>query len=135
LNEFISSNRLDFVGIQETKKSNFDEGLLDAISRDMAWKFIPARGTAGGILVGFRNLIFKVVSWELSQYCATTIVKNLEDDFTWRLVVVYGSPYEELKEHCMAGLDEVLGRWQGATLIRGGGDLIWLGTKEKRTMV
>jgi hypothetical protein len=44
---------IDFIGIQETKKNKFDEGLLNAISRDMAWNFIPTKGTAGVILVGF----------------------------------------------------------------------------------
>jgi hypothetical protein len=62
LNEFIISNRLDFVGIQETKKNKFDESLLNAISRDMAWNFIIAKGTAGGILVGFKNHVLEVVS-------------------------------------------------------------------------
>jgi hypothetical protein len=65
LNQFISSNRLHFVGIQETKKSKFDEGLLNATSRDMAWNFIPARGSVGGILVGFKNLVLEVVSWDI----------------------------------------------------------------------
>jgi hypothetical protein len=65
LNEFISSNRLDFFGIQETKKNKFDESLLNAISRDMAWNFIPAKETAGSILVGFKNLVLEVVSWDI----------------------------------------------------------------------
>jgi exonuclease III len=45
LNEFISTNRLDFVGIQETKKNKFDESLLNAINRDMAWNSVPTKGT------------------------------------------------------------------------------------------
>jgi hypothetical protein len=35
--------------------------------------------------------------------------------------VVYGSLYEEFKEQFITVLDEVLSRWQGATLIGGGG--------------
>jgi hypothetical protein len=44
-------------------------------------------------------------------------VKNHEDKFMWPLVVVYGSPYEEFTEQFITELDEVLSRWQGATLI------------------
>jgi hypothetical protein len=46
--------------------------------------------------------------------------------------VVYGSPYEEFKEQFITKLDEVLSRWQGATLI--GGTLTWLGAKKIRIM-
>jgi hypothetical protein len=47
LADFIKGNSLDFVGIQETKKNNFSDGLLETISRNMCWNFIPARGGGG----------------------------------------------------------------------------------------
>jgi exonuclease III len=46
LADFISSNKLDFVGIQETKKNRFTDGFLEAVSRNMTWHYIPAKGTA-----------------------------------------------------------------------------------------
>jgi hypothetical protein len=67
LNQFISSNRLHFVGIQETKKSKFDEGLLNATSRAgirLGILFLLEE-VLGGILVGFKNLVLVVVSWDI----------------------------------------------------------------------
>jgi exonuclease III len=55
LANFIKQNDLDFVGIQETKKAVISSGFLDLVNRNMVWNFIPAKGSAGGILVGFRN--------------------------------------------------------------------------------
>jgi exonuclease III len=58
LADFISSNKLDFVGIQETKKNSFTDGFLEAVSRNMTWHYVPAKGTAGGILVGLIDACF-----------------------------------------------------------------------------
>jgi hypothetical protein len=44
-------------------------------------RFLTARGTVGGILVGFKSSLFEVISWQASQYCAISIVKNIVDDF------------------------------------------------------
>jgi hypothetical protein len=63
----------------------------------MTWKFLPAKGSAGGILVGFKNPTFEVLSWQSFDYCMTAVVKTQSDNFTWRLIVVYGSPYDETK--------------------------------------
>jgi hypothetical protein len=46
------------------KKANFDSSTLSAISNHMDWKYTPAKGTAGGMLVGFRNLPIEVISWQ-----------------------------------------------------------------------
>jgi hypothetical protein len=60
----------------------------------MTWKYMPPRGTTGGILVGFKNPTFEIVSWQYFELCVTIIVKTQVDNFTWWLIVVYGSPYE-----------------------------------------
>jgi hypothetical protein len=38
LTDLIKSNNWDFVGIQETKKSSFPDGLCESISRNMCWQ-------------------------------------------------------------------------------------------------
>ena len=50
----IRSTRADFVGIIETKKESFTPGYLRSLSANMPfeWFYLPAKKSAGGILVG-----------------------------------------------------------------------------------
>jgi hypothetical protein len=76
----------------------------------MPGKYMPAKGTAGGgILVGFKNSDFKIISWQYFEYCTVAVVKNQVDKFTWRLVAVYGAPYEETKLDIVKELHIVMG--------------------------
>jgi hypothetical protein len=66
----------------------------------------------GGILVGFKNSDFKIISWQYFEYCTVAVVKNQVDKFTWRLVAVYGAPeapYEETKLDIVKELHIVMG--------------------------
>jgi hypothetical protein len=46
----VKSNNLDFVGIIETKKSEFLNSFLEVAGRGMSRKYVPAKGSAGGSL-------------------------------------------------------------------------------------
>ena len=50
----IRSTRADFVGIMETKKESFTPGYLRSLTGNMPfeWFYLPAKKSAGGILVG-----------------------------------------------------------------------------------
>jgi exonuclease III len=124
LNDFIMNNKLDFVGIQETKKPDFPSNLLNLIDRRMEWIVLPARGTAGGILVGLKAEVFEVMEWKLYDYCVSVIVKNQLDSMVWRLIVTYGSPYEEKKIEYITELHSVMSNWDGPTLIGGDFNLV-----------
>jgi hypothetical protein len=52
------------------------------------------------------------------------VLKNHSDEFTQRLVVVYGSPYEEYKPEFVKELHMVMGEWQGPTMIGGDFNLV-----------
>jgi hypothetical protein len=39
----------------------------------MTWNFVPAKGTAGGILVGFKNDVFEIISWQAFEFRAVII--------------------------------------------------------------
>jgi hypothetical protein len=95
------------------KKAVIDDRMLNNISKSMEWNYLPAEGTAGGILLGFRSSIFEVISWQNFKFCSTAIVRNIGDKVTWRFVTVYGSPYEENKLNFLAEMDLVMPRWQG----------------------
>lgn len=44
-------------------------------------------------------------------------MKNKQDGLEWRIIVVYGSPYEEGKQEFISELHEMFISWQGSTLI------------------
>jgi hypothetical protein len=54
----------------------------------------------------------------------TVVLKNQTDKFVWRLVVVYGSPYEETKIDFVNEMHLVMGQWQGPTLMLGDFNLV-----------
>jgi hypothetical protein len=85
---------------------------------------MPAVRTSGGILVGLENSVVDLVSWQYLKYCEVAIVENQADQFIWRLVVVYGSPYEETKLEFIKDLQEVMGTCQGPTLVGGDFNLV-----------
>lgn len=58
---------------------------------------MPAVGTAGGILVGVRDNLFEVVSWDIHKYSITCFLKNRSNASVWRFIYVYGSTYDEFK--------------------------------------
>jgi hypothetical protein len=62
-----------------------------------------------------------------------TIVKSHVDNFVWRLIVVYGLPYDEFKLEFIEELNHVMGTWLGPTVV--GMILTWLGVKVRRVMV
>jgi hypothetical protein len=82
----------------------------------MDWKYTPAKGTAGGMLVGFRNLTIEVISWQEFEFYDMAIVNNVEDKFVCRLITIYESSYEDRKLDFLKELGVVINKWQGPTL-------------------
>jgi hypothetical protein len=108
LSDFIKDNNLDFMGIHETKKVDLSCGFMNAINKDMARRFLPANGTAGGILVGCKNSCFDIVICSEGKYNISIMVKNNNDKLMWRLIVVYGSPYDKSKLKFLEDLQTIM---------------------------
>ena len=119
IKNFIDTNKLDFVGLQETKKATFDVSFFNYINSSFSWNYLPADGTAGGILVGFRNSKFDFISWEINCFSISTIVKNTTDHVIWKLITVYGSAYDHGKQEFINELHTVLAGWAGPMIIGG----------------
>jgi exonuclease III len=130
ITDFVSDNKLDFVGFQETKKDNFQDYFLNYVHRDFNWKYLLAEGTAGGILFGFNERKFDVLAWQLGKYSVASTVRNCLDNFTWRLISLYGSPYNEGKVEFITDLGNLLENWDGPTVVGGDFNLV-CNTKEK----
>jgi hypothetical protein len=94
---FIDNNSLDFVGIHETKKDAFHQSFFNCFGDQFSWNFLPACGTAGGVLVGLRKSKFNILRSDIKQFCISAFISNSRDNFSWRLISVYGSAYDEHK--------------------------------------
>jgi exonuclease III len=57
LGQLIKADILDFIGVQETKKESFHSSFLKNLTSRFvfSWHLFPAKGAAGGILVGARD--------------------------------------------------------------------------------
>lgn len=88
-----------FVSFQETKKEVFSDSFLKSISgnRSFSWNHLPSVGSAGGILMGVDSDILEVISWQILECAVSLKVKLIGKDVEFRVITVYGSPYEEGK--------------------------------------
>lgn len=117
----IKANKVDFIGIQETKKSDFHPSFLRELSGNIpfAWNFLPAVGTAGGILIGVREDLYNVVVGDKLQFSLAVMITDRKSNFVWKLIVVYGPPYEDGKLAFIDELHTVMNSWSGPTIIGG----------------
>ena len=58
---------------------------------------LPATGTAVGILVGVEQDVFEVISWSHFNFSVSCELKHKALGHVFRVIVVYGSSYEEGK--------------------------------------
>ena len=52
------------------------------------------------------------------------MIKNYDTKLVWRFIIVYGSPYEEGKSDFIQELYDLVGNWDGPTLIGGDFNLV-----------
>jgi hypothetical protein len=133
----IRCTHADFVGITETKKESFSQSYLDSLAGIIPfnWFYLPAKRTAGGILLGCNSDKFIVDSAEMLNFSVSLMVRNKDTDSCWKLVVVYGSPYENGKAEFIAELHAIMNNWQGPILIGGDFNLVQLLTRAMATSI
>lgn len=62
LRDLISFNKIDILGIQETKKDSFTSRILNALSPSITfWLFKSSVGSSGGILLGINESKFEIL--------------------------------------------------------------------------
>ena len=110
LKDIIYKEIVDIVGIQETIRRDFADWELLALTpgSSFQWKWLPAKGHSGDILVGVKNDIFEVEEWTLGEFFVRTVLRNRLDNFRWSLVVVYGPAQHDLSTAFLLELSEVL---------------------------
>jgi hypothetical protein len=77
------------------------------------------RGTAGEILLGVRDESFAMTNVSILKYSISCMLQDQRKNFTWKLVVVYGSPYDEGKIEFLDELHDILARWSDPIMIGG----------------
>ena len=108
--DLIAKYKLEFIGLQETKCEQFPISFLNYIAGqwDFSWLELPATRTAGGILVGFRDDLFEIISHFCYKYCISVVLLDKRENLVWQLVVVYGTAYYEFKMEFIAELHDVM---------------------------
>jgi hypothetical protein len=122
----IRDSHADFIGITETKKRDFSDGLLKTLSSNMpfSWCHLQAKGTAGGILVGANSDMFNMQVSDILHFSVSVILTDKKTNFSWKLVVIYGPAYEEFKQAFLDELHEIAGSWTGPVLFGGDFNLV-----------
>lgn len=88
------------------------------------WSSLRTRGSAGGILVGANANLFTLTPGELLDFSISVMLFNKVIGFAFKLIAVYGSPYEEGKQAFIDELHKVMGSWQGPMMIGGDFNLV-----------
>ena len=70
IRETICNKKLDFIGLQETIKTDFTRNELHNLcgGRNFEWKWSQPRGRSGGILVGINCDNFDIINVEIGVY-------------------------------------------------------------------
>lgn len=76
--------------------------------------------------MGANSDLFNMQVSDIHLFSVSVILSDKKTGFSWKLVVIYGPTYEELKQSFIDELHEVIGSWSGPILI--GGILILLGS-------
>ena len=135
LTDFVNNNNLDFVAIMETKKEKFEDSFLSSINYHFKWHVLPAVGTSGGIVFGADERSLEVISCLKRQFSISMLVKNTRDNFVWRVIVVYGCPYDEGKGDFITELHEVMLNWSGPTIVGGDFNMVCNQSEKSNGMI
>lgn len=107
--ECIVDKRLEFIGLQETIKSDFSPNELHNLStgKNFLWEWIAPRGKSGGILVGVNNDSFDIVHVEKGEYFVRLLLFDKNTKFHWNLITVYGDAQTDGKASFLAELSRI----------------------------
>lgn len=122
----IRSTHADIVGVIETKKDSFTPGYLRSLTGiiPFSWSCLPAKGTTGEILVCCNSDKFSVLGYVRLDFSISLVIKDVKSNFVWKLVVVYGSPYEAGKLDFLNELHEIMSKSQEPTMLAGDFNLV-----------
>lgn len=112
LKEYISQERLDIVGVQETMKQDFsDSELCDlAEGAPLQWRWLPPKGRSGGILMGVKVDLLEIKDVEVLDFCIRMNIRNRLTNCRFTVVRVYGPAQHEWSGDFLRELDGICNR-------------------------
>jgi hypothetical protein len=78
---------------------------------EFRWELLLANGMGRDILVGVREKYFIMSNVSILKSSISCMLQDSKSSFCWKLVVAYGSPYEEGKADFIDELHVVLSSW------------------------
>jgi hypothetical protein len=89
-----------------------------------SWNSLPAIGSEGGICVGVDSDLFDVISWDIRCFSVSVVLKIKASGIIFRVVIVYGSSYEDKKEAFISELHSLCLDFNGHSVIGGDFNLV-----------
>ena len=83
------------------------------------WEVLPARGSAGGIVVCWDNRVVIREEVEIGGFSLSCLFRCVEDDFRWVFTGVYGPVLGVERENFFNELGDVAFRWERPWCIGG----------------
>jgi hypothetical protein len=119
--QLIRDHKLDFIGVQETKKETFHSSFLKNLTTPSAfsWELLHVIGDVDDILVGARDDKLSISNACVHTFLVSYILQERAQNFSWKLLVVYGPAYEVKKIEFINELHSIMSNWQGPILIGG----------------
>lgn len=92
LRELLQNEQADIVGLQETIKQDFSQSDLEKIAAGglYSWKWVPAIGHSGGILLGVKEDRLEVESWETNEFYVGATIRHRLLNIRWDFLTGYG---------------------------------------------
>ena len=81
---------MDIVGLQETIKQDFSYAELESLAPGglFSWKWTPAQGHSGGILLGVKQDILQVENWETDDFFVGATIRHRLLNVRWDFISV-----------------------------------------------
>ena len=109
LRGYISQEKIDIIGIQETIKQDFSNKELRSLDGDnkFLWKWLPAKGHSGGILMGVKGDSLEVEDWECFTYAIKAVIRDRVSNFRWCVITVYGPANHQFSKEFLVELSDI----------------------------
>lgn len=123
----IASSGATIVCFQETKIETWSPSLLcETLGPGMMnnYVYLPASGTAGGVLIAAAERFFMVTPLHSSDHTVSAKITTLQDNATWSITGVYGPQSDQDKIAFMQELCDLKQHMEARWLILGDFNLI-----------
>jgi exonuclease III len=106
ISQFISRERFDIIGLQETMKEEFTNRELGQLGgkHDFIWNWLSTQGHSGGILLGVKQEEMDIGAFDKGNFFVSALLRNKSSGFKWEVIVVYGPAQHEKSEEFLEEL-------------------------------